>query len=47
MNVLWIAGLTLLVLVEKVVAHGHWLGRALGVVLIAWGGATLALLPAG
>lgn len=46
MNMAWIAGLTLLVLVEKLVAPGRWLGRALGVALIAWGG-TLLMLSTG
>jgi predicted metal-binding membrane protein len=44
MNLLWIAGLTLFVLVEKTVPGGHWLSRVAGAALIAWGGATLLSL---
>ncbi|TAM61792.1 MAG: DUF2182 domain-containing protein [Rhodanobacter sp.] len=41
MNLAWIAALTLLVLAEKVLVAGSWVGRAAGLLLIAWG---LALL---
>jgi predicted metal-binding membrane protein len=41
MNVLWIAALAILVLLEKVAPHGAWLSRATGVVLLAWGATTL------
>jgi predicted metal-binding membrane protein len=41
MNLAWIAALSLLVLAEKVLAVGRWVGRAAGVVLIAWGAAIL------
>lgn len=44
MNLLWIAGLTLFVLVEKTVSGGHWLSRVAGAALIAWGGVTLLSL---
>ena len=44
MNLAWIAGLALFVLVEKLAPAGHWLGRAAGAVLIVWGGATLLAL---
>ncbi len=44
MNFAWIAGLALFVLVEKLAPAGHWIGRAAGVGLIVWGGATLATL---
>ena len=37
MNLYWIAGLALLVLLEKTLPAGHWLGAALGVGLTAWG----------
>lgn len=37
MNLAWIAALSLLVLAEKVLAVGRWVGRAAGVVLMAWG----------
>jgi predicted metal-binding membrane protein len=43
MNVLWIAVLAILVLLEKVAPYGTWLSRATGVVLLAWGVATLAV----
>lgn len=41
MNFAWIAGIALFVLVEKLSPAGHWIGRGAGVLLIAWGGATL------
>ncbi|RQR32986.1 MULTISPECIES: DUF2182 domain-containing protein [unclassified Burkholderia] len=41
MNVVWIVALSLIVLVEKVLPGGEYVGRALGVVLIAWAVATL------
>lgn len=41
MNFAWIAGLALFVLVEKLVPAGHWIGRGAGVLLVAWGTATL------
>jgi predicted metal-binding membrane protein len=37
MNLLWIAGLALLVLLEKLMPHGEVLGKVLGVALIALG----------
>ncbi len=37
MNLAWIAALALFVLAEKVVPHGLIVGRASGVVLVAWG----------
>jgi predicted metal-binding membrane protein len=43
MNVLWIATLAVLVLLEKVATRGVWLSRAAGVVLLGWGAATLAV----
>ena len=42
MNLSWIAGLALFVLIEKLAPAGHWIGRAAGAGLIAWGVATLA-----
>jgi predicted metal-binding membrane protein len=46
MNLAWIAGLALYVLVEKLTPPGHWVGRATGAVCIVWGLATLAsVLP--
>lgn len=44
MNLAWIAALAVFVLVEKVVPAGHWVGRAAGVALVIWGGATLLAL---
>ena len=43
MNLYWIVGLALFVLLEKLVPAGHWLGYATGVVLIGWGVGTLAV----
>lgn len=37
MNLYWIVGLSVYVLLEKMVPFGHWLGRSAGVGLIAWG----------
>jgi predicted metal-binding membrane protein len=36
MNLYWIVGLAVFVLLEKL-PLGHWLGRVAGIVLIAWG----------
>jgi predicted metal-binding membrane protein len=38
MNLVWIAGLTILVLIEKVAPFGHAIARVSGVAMIAWGG---------
>ena len=37
MNLLWVAVITLAVLLEKVVPRGGWFGRAIGAGCIAWG----------
>ena len=37
MNLLWIAALSVFVLLEKVTPGGRWLSRASGVLLVAWG----------
>jgi len=42
MNLYWIVGLALFVLIEKVVPHGHGIGAVAGVGLLAWGGLLLA-----
>jgi predicted metal-binding membrane protein len=42
MNLAWIAGLTLFILLEKLMPAGRWTGRAAGLVLIGWGGGVLA-----
>jgi predicted metal-binding membrane protein len=44
MNFAWIAALAVFVLVEKLAPAGHWIGRAAGVVLAAWGIIALATL---
>jgi predicted metal-binding membrane protein len=41
MNLGWIAGIALFVLLEKFVPAGHWVGRAAGLVLVGWGAAAL------
>ena len=43
MNLLWIALLALLVLIEKLATNGALVGRAVGVVLICWSLATLVV----
>ena len=43
MNMAWVAGIALFVLLEKIVPGGHWMGRFAGVVLIGWGVTTLLL----
>jgi len=45
MNLYWVAGLALYVLLEKTIPHGHLLGAVLGVGLVAWG-LTLFVLAA-
>jgi predicted metal-binding membrane protein len=42
MNLFWIAGLALFVLLEKTMPMGHWLGRIAGVCFAAWGVLLLA-----
>jgi predicted metal-binding membrane protein len=37
MNLYWILGLTGFVALEKIAPLGHWIGRAAGVALVAWG----------
>jgi len=44
MNLWWIVGLAVFVLLEKTIPLGHWLGRALGIVLVA-SGVLLAVRP--
>lgn len=41
MNLVWIAALSFLVLVEKLMPPGRWLGRGVGLVLTGWGVATM------
>jgi predicted metal-binding membrane protein len=40
MNLVWIAALALLVLIEKLLPPGRWIGRFAGLVLLGWGAAT-------
>jgi predicted metal-binding membrane protein len=42
MNLYWIAGLALFVLLEKTVPAGHWLSYATGIALVGWGTVVLA-----
>jgi predicted metal-binding membrane protein len=42
MNLLWIAGLTLLVAAEKLLPGGKWIARVAGIAFIGWGAALLA-----
>jgi predicted metal-binding membrane protein len=44
MNFAWIAAIALFVLVEKLAPAGHWIGKAAGLALAAWGAAVLASL---
>jgi predicted metal-binding membrane protein len=44
MNLLWVAGLTLFVLVEKIAPRGIWIARAAGVGLVVAGALQLARL---
>ena len=37
MNLYWIVGLAVFVLLEKTIPLGHWLGRVAGFGLIGWG----------
>ena len=41
MTFAWIAGIALFALVDQLSPSGHWIGRGAGVVLVAWGVATL------
>lgn len=45
MNLAWVAALALVVLVEKTAPGGPWIGRALGALLVLWGGAVLLRVP--
>jgi predicted metal-binding membrane protein len=41
MNLAWIAGLSVLVLLEKLLPEGAWIARAAGLALVVWGGLML------
>ena len=43
MNLYWIGGLALFVLLEKTVPPGHWLASLSGLGLVGWGVALLAV----
>ena len=47
MNLLWIAGLAVYVLLEKTIPLGHWVGRAAGIAAAACGVLMLASAAAG
>jgi predicted metal-binding membrane protein len=42
MNLYWIAGIAVFVLLEKTIPAGRWLSYASGIVLLSWGVALLA-----
>ena len=44
MNLYWIAGLAMYVLIEKMAPAGEWIGRLAGAGLIVWGGVLLVNL---
>jgi len=44
MNLAWVAAIALIVLVEKMLPAGRWMGRAIGGLFVAWGVAALASL---
>jgi predicted metal-binding membrane protein len=43
MNLVWIAAIALLVLIEKTFPWGGWTGRLAGILLVLWGAVTLAM----
>jgi predicted metal-binding membrane protein len=43
MNLGWIAAIALIVLTEKTLPWGGWMGRITGVLLVIWGAITLAM----
>ena len=42
MNLLWIAGLTLLVLLEKILRQPRWFVQLIGVALLVWAGLVIS-----
>ena len=42
MNLVWIALLAVVVLAEKALPYGQWVGRVLGIAAVAWGAWLLA-----
>jgi predicted metal-binding membrane protein len=47
MNLYWIAGLAVFVLLEKTIPLGHWLGRIAGIGFAAWGALLLVTAAGG
>jgi predicted metal-binding membrane protein len=45
MNLYWVLGLAVLVLIEKTMPMGHWLGRIVGAGLVTWGVLLITLGP--
>ncbi|MGC2413914.1 MAG: DUF2182 domain-containing protein, partial [Stellaceae bacterium] len=43
MNLAWIAGIALIVLIEKTLPWGGWMGRVTGAVLVVWGVIAVAM----
>jgi predicted metal-binding membrane protein len=43
MNLVWVVALAVLVLIEKALPPGPWVGRVVGVLLLVWGVATWAV----
>ena len=43
MNIAWIAGIALIVLIEKTLPWGDRVNRVTGALLVAWGAITLAM----
>jgi len=41
MNMWWVAAITVLVLIEKIVPKGPWAARLAGIFLLLWGGFTV------
>lgn len=44
MNLYWIAGIAVFVMLEKTIPAGHWISRMVGVALIVWGIALLVTI---
>ncbi len=42
MNLYWIIGLAAFILIEKLSPAGHWVGKAVGVGVLGWGGLVIA-----
>ena len=44
MNLSWIVGIAVLVLIEKTLPWGGWMSRIIGLVLVGWGASALAMM---